>query len=66
MAKGLLYRRCSFEMTLHRGDDREKGISKSLKVGDILSSSSRPHNMLVLPNLRHPEKIGDHRAHLEI
>jgi hypothetical protein len=66
MAKGLLYHLCSFEMTLHRGDDREKGISKSLKVGDILSNTSRPHNMLVLPNLRHPEKIGDHRAHLEI
>ncbi len=66
MVKGLLYRRCNFEMTLHRGDDKEKGNSRSLKAGDILSSSSRPHNMLVPVNPRHPAKIGDRQAHLEI
>jgi hypothetical protein len=65
MVKGLLYRRCSFEMTHHLGDDKEKGNSRSLKVGDILSSFS-PHSMLVLLNPRHPARIGDRQAHLEI
>jgi len=66
MVKGSLYRRCSFEMTFPLGDGQERGISKSLKLGDILSSSSRPHNMLVHLNRRHPGKTGDRQAQLEI
>lgn len=66
MVRESLFRLSSFEMTLHRGDDQEKGNSKSMMVEDILSSSSRPLNMLVLLKRRHPERTGDHRAHLEI
>ena len=66
MVKELLYRQCSFEMTPLRGDDKEKGNSKSQMFEDTLSSSSCPHNMLVPLKRCHPEKTGDHRAHLEI
>jgi hypothetical protein len=63
MVKELLYRPCSFEMTLRPGDDKEKGNRERLKVEDILSS---PHSMLVLLKRHHLGKTGDHRAHLEI
>ncbi len=66
MVKESLFRLSSFEMTLLRGDDQEKDNSKSLMFEDILSSSSRPHNMPVLLKRRHPERTGDHRAQLEI
>ena len=66
MVRESLFRLSSFEMTLLWGDDQEKGNSKNMMVEDILSSSSRPHKMLVLLKRHHPERTGDHRAHLEI
>ncbi len=66
MVKELLYRLYSFEMTLHKGDDKEKGSSKSQKVEDILSSFRRPPSMLALLKPHYQGRTGGHRAHLEI
>jgi hypothetical protein len=66
MVKELLYRLYSFEMTLRKGDDKEKGITKSLKVEDILSRSSRPPSMLAILKQHHLGRTGEHRAHLGI
>ena len=63
MVKELLYRPCSFEMTLRQGDDKGKGNSRRVKVEDMPSS---PRSMLVLLKRHHLGKTGDHRAHLEI